>query len=230
MERYSRKELAVVMYHLHIPYPDPMTNPSTEARAKSCGVYCTPSFAIDGKMATAGGSRDEAQSFYDKLNLQVEKRLEAPAEARLTLNASLEGGVVKARVIVDNVRSKSSDLKLQIALIEDHLTYSGQNGVRFHPMVVRSLGGEKGEGFAVNPLETTTVEQSFDVGKIAKELKAYLEDFEKKHWSKTAFTQKKHEIHENGLSVAAFVQDAKSKQVLQAAFVKVKPEAVASNR
>jgi hypothetical protein len=36
--------------------------------------------------------------------------------------------------------------------------------------------------------------------------------------------QKKDKINENALSVAAFLQDTKSKQVLQAAFVKVHPE------
>jgi hypothetical protein len=34
MERYSRKDFAVVMYHQHIPRPDPMTNLDTQARAK----------------------------------------------------------------------------------------------------------------------------------------------------------------------------------------------------
>jgi len=47
MERYSRKDLAVVMYHLHIPRPDPMTNPSTETRSKFYGVRGVPSFFID---------------------------------------------------------------------------------------------------------------------------------------------------------------------------------------
>src|SRR5262249_42720754 len=46
MERYGRKDLAVVMYHLHIPRPDPMTNPDTQARAKSYSVNAVPSFAI----------------------------------------------------------------------------------------------------------------------------------------------------------------------------------------
>ena len=29
MERYSPKDVAVVMYHEHVPRPDPMTNPDT---------------------------------------------------------------------------------------------------------------------------------------------------------------------------------------------------------
>src|SRR5262249_23603191 len=44
MERYKRDELAVLMYHLHIPAPDPMTNPATQARSKFYGVMSVPSF------------------------------------------------------------------------------------------------------------------------------------------------------------------------------------------
>src|SRR5262249_33883043 len=34
MERYKREELTVLMYHMHIPLPDPMTNLATQARGK----------------------------------------------------------------------------------------------------------------------------------------------------------------------------------------------------
>src|SRR5262249_23591740 len=33
LERYERKDVAVLMYHQHIPSPDPMTNTSTQGRA-----------------------------------------------------------------------------------------------------------------------------------------------------------------------------------------------------
>jgi hypothetical protein len=133
---------------------------------------------------------------------------------------------VKAEV--DKVKSKSPDLKLQVALVEEHLTYSGENGIRFHPMVVRSLGGAQAEGFTIDPSKATSVEHTFDLAKITEELKAHLDDFETKR--KITFSQKKHDIDAGGLSVVAFVQDAKTKQVLQAAFVKLKAEAVESNR
>ena len=40
---------------------------------------------------------------------------------------------------MSNVKSKSDKLRLQIALVEDAVSYSGENGNRFHEMVVRSL-------------------------------------------------------------------------------------------
>ena len=42
MERYSRKDLAVVMYHVHVPRPDPMTTNETSARSKNYGVPAYP--------------------------------------------------------------------------------------------------------------------------------------------------------------------------------------------
>jgi len=238
LEGYSRQEVAVLEYHLHIPLPDPMTNPSTEARAKFCDAQGTPTYAIDGEKAMGGAARDEAKEFYDKLNLMISKRLEKPAEARLSLESSLKGRQVKVKASVDKLASKSPDLVLQIALVEDGLSYSGENGLRFHPMVVRSLGGEKAEGFPINPLKGTTIAHTFDLGKITQELKAYLEDYEKEHKQafyymkdqEKGFLQKKYEINDGRLSVAAFVQDKKTKNVLQAAFVKLKAEATESDR
>ena len=239
LERYTRREVAVLEYHLHIPLPDPMANPSTEARAKFCDAQGTPTYAIDGEKATGGAARDEAKEFYDKLDAQIAKRLDKSAEARLSLEASLKGRLIKVKASVDEPASKSPDLMLQIALVEDGLSYSGENGVRFHPMVVRSLAGEKAEGFAIDPLKATTaIEHTFDVGKITRELKSYLEDYEKEHKQafyymkdqEKGFLQKRYEINDGRLSVAAFVQDKKTKNVLQAAFVKLKAEAAESSR
>lgn len=213
------EEVAVVMYHVHIPSPDPMTNPSTLARAEFCGARSTPSYAIDGNMAVGGGGRDRAVSYYNKLNAQIEKRLEEPAEARLRLNAFYGKGTVNAKVTVDSVKGEYSELRLQIALVEEELTHSGQNNMRFHPMVVRSLGGEGHSGFAIDPTGRTTIEHSFDLARITEELKSHLEDFEKER--EMTFTRKLHEMDEKRLFVAAFVQDTESRRILQSAHVRV---------
>ena len=41
LERYNRQDLVVLVYHLHVPLPDPMTNPATVERGK---YYAVPSF------------------------------------------------------------------------------------------------------------------------------------------------------------------------------------------
>lgn len=232
MERFSRQDLAVVMYHLHIPRPDPMTNPSTEVRSKFYNVRGVPNFMIDGEAdGMGGGSREGTKTVYDRIHPSIEKRLETPPGAQISLDAVLQGSMVEVKATVDKIQSDSADLKLQIALVEDLLRYSGENGVRFHPMVVRSLAGPDAGGFALEAPKPTALEHTFDLAKITEELKAHLDDYEiNGRQGKFTFSQKKHAIDSGNLSVVAFIQDEKSKQILQAAYVKVEPSTIVSGR
>jgi tetratricopeptide (TPR) repeat protein len=227
LERYPRKDLAVIMYHLHIPLPDPMTNASTEARAKYYAVNGVPSYAIDGEKSSGGGSREMTKDFYNRTSPTVEKRLTVAPNARIALDATSDTALVKVKAIVDQVKA-GPKVRLQVALVEEVLRYSGENGVRFHPMVVRSLGGTDAGGFPVDAAKPTSVEVTFDLAKITQELKAQLDQFEEKRKDdKFQFSSKKHEIDPNALSVIAFVQDDGSQQILQAVSIKLKP-AIAS--
>jgi hypothetical protein len=184
-------------------------------------VKGTPSYAIDGKMEMGGGARDEAKTAYDKVNPRVEERLKMPAEARMKLAAFLKDDVVRVKVDVDEIIGSDTDLKLQIALVEEGLSYSGEGGLRFHPMVVRSLGGDGAGGFAISGSGVTNVEHSFDLSKISQEMRKHIEDTEKDRGM--TFRKRMYDIRRDHLSVAAFVQNAKTRKVLQAAFVKVQP-------
>ena len=73
--RYSRKDLAVVVYHLHIPQPDPMTNTDTQAVAKNDGVTAVPTFFIDGKKTVGGGERGHAKDVFDHFQPALEVHL-----------------------------------------------------------------------------------------------------------------------------------------------------------
>ncbi len=222
LERYSRKDVAVLMYHLHIPLPDPMTNPSTEARSKYYAVTGVPSYVLDGEKSSGGGSRDMTKGFYDRVRPTIETRLNIAAEATVTADATADATSVKVKATASGVKSVKA--KLQIALAEDLLRYSGENGVRFHPMVVRSMAGNQAAGFAVEAEKTTSVEWTFDLVKITAELKTHLEEFElKRKDDNFAFSQKKHEIDPSNLTIVAFVQDDETKKVLQAVSIKLKP-------
>ncbi len=48
MRRYQPRDLAVLVYHVHSPAPDPLVNPSSEARAKAYGFRGAPYMTIDG--------------------------------------------------------------------------------------------------------------------------------------------------------------------------------------
>ena len=221
MERYARKDLAVVMYHVHIPRPDPMTIAETTARYKSYGANGVPAYAIDGKKSSGGDLRVMAQWVFDGFQKDLEADLETPAEAQVKIDASLSGGAVKVSAAVDNVKSDSKDLKVQIVLVEKEIRYLGENGIRFHPMVVRAFGGEKGEGYKIEANGKGTFDASFDLEAIGKDIRKQLDEYEAKghRGEPFKFSAKKDQIDRADLAVVAFVQDDRTKHVLQAAYV-----------
>ena len=228
MERYSRKDLAVVMYHQHVPRPDPMANSDTEARLKYYDVHGVPTYFIDGGgVKFNGASRDGAKSVWEHIQEPIEKELDSPAEARIAVNTSVSGNSVKVTASVEGVKSESKDLKVHVLLLERELTYSGENGIRFHPMVVRAMGGKDDNGFALDPAAPASVEQTWDLDQIAAGLKKQLDDYEAKghRGSPFQFIEKKYQIDRGNLAVVVFVQDSKTKHVLDAAYVDLNPSA-----
>lgn len=222
-ERYTRQDFIVLNYHVHIPLPDPMVNPTTLKRQEFYGVNSSPSYFFDGDSDGGGGSADMAKSIFDsKVDPSIEKHLAVPPEAKIDLKATSAGSTVKVKAAVSKLTNKSDKLRLQIVLAEESVTYSGENGERFHPVVVRSmaLDGKSAQGFALAPGKGGTFEYSFDVAKAVADAKAHLEDYETNtRKGEYQFRQKKHEI-KNGLVVVAFVQDEATKKVLQAVFLK----------
>ena len=222
-ERYTRQDFIALNYHVHIPLPDPMVNPATLKRQEFYGVRSSPSYFFDGDSDGGGGSADMAKSIFDtKVDPTIERHLSVPPEARLDLRATSSGSTVKVRAKVSKVTSKSDKLRLQIALAEDMVTYSGENGERFHPMVVRSmaLDAKSEQGFALKPAKGGTFEYTFDVAKAVADAKAHLEDYETNtRKGEYTFRQKKHDIT-GRFVVVAFVQDEATKAILQSVYLK----------
>ncbi len=144
MERYRPQDLAVLMYHLHIPRPDPMTNPWTLERERFYKIRGVPTYFIDGETDGAGGGGAEAapRIYKDRVVPAVDKHLALKADTKLTLQASFADGIVTVRAQAGAPSPEAGHLKLQIALVEHLVRYSGENAVRFHPMVVRSLASK----------------------------------------------------------------------------------------
>ena len=230
MERYKREELTVLMYHLHIPQPDPMTNLATQARSKYYSVQGVPSYALDGKSSSGGGPRDATQNFYDRVNPDVERLLESAANADVKLDVVLDNTTVKAKVGLSNIKSESESLKLQIVLAEEKLRYQGENGIRFHPMVVRSIAGPEFAGLALKDKGDQSLEWAFELPAITEAIKKHLDDFEKTPFRGEPYTfnEKKYQIDPTNLTVVAFVQDDKTKTVLQAVSMRVRPVVASS--
>lgn len=224
LERYTRNDFIVLNYHVHIPAPDPMVNPSVIKRREFYGVNSSPSYVFDGDLDGGGGGAENARSIFEsKVDPAIQTRLAEKPGAQIKLRASATGSTVSVKADVSKVTSKSDKLRLQIALAEDSVTYSGENGERFHPMVVRStaVDAQSAQGFALRPGKGGSFTYAFDLAKAVADAKAHLEHFESvERKGEYTFRQKKHEIT-GGLVVVAFVQDEATKKVLQATSVKV---------
>jgi hypothetical protein len=247
LNKYSRNEYVLLNYHVHIPQPDPMTNPATLARQKFYGVRSTPSYFVDGESSGGGGGADAAKTIFEsKIDPMIAKHMADAPEAAIVLTAQADKSAVKVKTTVSNVTGASDKLRLQIALVEENVRYSGENGTRFHDMVVRTMAappapattGDKPEaddaaagtpgtplpvlGFELKPGQGGTFEYTFDLARAAADALAHLQDYETNtRKGAYSFRQKKHEMDPGKLSVVAFVQDEATKKILQATFIKV---------
>ena len=247
LDKYRRDEYILLAYHVHIPLPDPMVNPATLARQQFYGVRSSPSYFVDGEASGGGGSADSAKTLFEsKIVPMIAKHMDEAPEAAIALTAKADKSTVKVKTTVSKLAGASDKLRLQIALVEGHVRYSGENGTRFHDMVVRTMAAppapatagnkpEDGEsatgtpgtqppalGFALKSGQGGTFEYTFDLAKAADDALAHLQDFETNtRKGEYSFRQKRHEIDPSKLSVVVFVQDEATKKILQAVYTKV---------
>ncbi len=127
------------------------------------------------------------------------------------------------------------DLALNFALVEDDVRYSGENGVRFHRYVVRSLAKPADGGFPVAAGTTQALGAGFDPAAISAKWKTYLDGYAKDNdrFGPITFLSTDTTMQPKHLYVAAWVQDMKTHRVLDAAIVPVEraaaPDAAASD-
>jgi hypothetical protein len=224
LDRYSRNDLVVLMYHIHAPTSDPLSNRSVQARGQYYGVNGAPTTFIDGLRETAEGPRDDTPAVFTQLDAAIGRHLEQASAASITLAATLRGSVVTAQAEVGGVPAGSPDVRVQLALVEQLVRYSGENGQRFHPMVTRALGGKDMNGFAIDASKPgTTVSQTFDLEALAADNLKYYDDYvldmKTRVGITVSFHEKKPVIDPKNVAVVAFVEDVKTRRVLQAAWV-----------
>ncbi|MEO6222838.1 MAG: hypothetical protein ABIP90_06275 [Vicinamibacterales bacterium] len=171
MERYDMATVIPLAFHQHIPGPDPMTTPETVTRRKYYNVNGVPTMQVSGMMAAnpqgenlGGGPRSRAPEVYEKYVGLIDKALEVPSEAALSVRATINGDKVTITADVTKLPAGASDLRLHLVLAEKELLFGGENGIRGHHMVVRGVGGEKGEGIPISATGTTS--HTFDLATI----------------------------------------------------------------
>ncbi len=127
------------------------------------------------------------------------------------------------------IDSRPPAISVNFALVEDEIRYPGENGIRFHHMVVRSLASSAAAGQTIAAASTSAVNATFDPAAISAKWATYLTSYEtgNDRFGKVKFLSKDTAMQPDRLAVAVWVQDSATHRVLQAAFLPVSPERMA---
>ncbi len=209
IDSYDTKYLAILEYHLHIPRPDPMTNPAALKRAEYYGARSTPSTFFDGESKLGGGGgRSRSEAKFDQYSDEINSRLYAEPDVQLTLSAVLDGNTVIANYEADKV---IDNVDFNIALIQGEEKYAGVNGIVFHKLVVRDF---------LNVKASKSNKVKFDIAEAEDAGEDHLADYEKEN--SFQFKEKHFKINASDLRVVFFIQDKETKKVFNVVVADVK--------
>ena len=205
VEAVPAKYLAVLVYHLPIPRPDPMMNPATKNRQDVYGVNSTPTVVIDGTNKTlGGGNRGAAEGKFAQYRAAIEPLLSAAPAVSPKVRASLAGDTVNVSYDFDKAVPGADYL---LVLVQDEQEHKGSNGVVYHKMVVRDL-------IVADPAAPRLA--VFDLAASEKAADAYLTEFEKTYTRTPNFKweARRNALPRKGLKVVFFVQEKGTGKVL----------------
>jgi hypothetical protein len=219
MKSYPPTDVVLLQYHMHIPGPDPMTNPDTIARwdhyrEKFPSVMRgVPSTVFNGKpQAGGGGAMANAEKKFEQYRGILDKALEESTDVKLAGTAKRDGNTVTATVELTGMKEPKKGTALRLILVEETIRYAGGNGVRFHHHVVRSLF-DKPKGVPLSDLKDGKHTARVDLSTLRTDLTKYLTEFEKDR----PFSNPTKPLDLKHLKVVALVQDDETGEILQAA-------------
>ena len=222
--------MVLIQYHVHIPGPDPLANPDSEARWAYYGksfpdeARGVPTTLFNGRPeAGGGGSMAKAEEKYKQYRHVIDPLLETQTAGKLSGNAVQQGNKIHIQVEVTELQHPGDNVRLRLLLVEETVRYVGPNRVRFHHNVVRSMVGDV-EGLALkdkNSKHTTSV----DLDALRKSLKDYLDHYDS-NWR--SFPTSDRPLDLAKLRLIALVQDDTTHEILQAAQVEIGAEGKAA--
>ena len=229
-EYFNRNTLAILEYHVHIPGPDPMTNPSTLKKYEYYGNnFGTPTVFFNGtEKLTGGGSALLAKNRFQVYSHIIKKYLKGKSKFIISGSAKLLNNKVNIKLKI----SKSSKAKINenivvnIALVEKSIKYSGGNGMNKHIFVVRKL--LTGKDNNLYKLKNRIGKSSYNISlkNLEKDLSDYLSAPDKYgHWrlgpNYKGWRERTDKLNYKNLSVVVWLQNQKTKEVYQSHFIDV---------
>jgi len=198
-------------------------------RDASKSLYDKLATLVDTEAARHDGVSLTASASTDGGHITTHALVTLPAEAEISKELAAPSPTTAASddktatPTPASVEHPTPSLIVNFALVEDDIRYSGENGVRFHRMVVRSLAKPASSGFPISAGATATFDAVFEPAAISLALTKYLDGYEEKNekFGKIKFITKDMTMRPEELLVAVWVQDAASHRILQTTIVPV---------
>jgi hypothetical protein len=223
-EYYPRTKLVLLEYHLHIPGPDPMTNTATEQRYKFYGAnFGTPTVFINGIEKLRGGGPDVVQrsKFYQYRDA-INNHLNNPADLSINMDFERTGEKIDINVTIEPRTQKKIRAQIFIALAEEHVEYSGSNGINPHAYVVRHVVENADEKAVTITNGTGAIFEQINLSDVEAKITAYLDNFitntPPRFGKFSKWKARPEKLKRDNLALVAWAQDIDSKQVLQAIY------------
>jgi tetratricopeptide (TPR) repeat protein len=226
-EYYPKNVFAVLEYHVHIPGPDPLTNPQTFERYKYYGGnFGTPTVFFDGGNQLIGGGPDYLMANKFKVyNYIIKQQLAEKPAVKINGTAKVENNKVNVKVKITPVE-KLSGQSLHIALAERSVDYTGGNGISKQGFVVRNLvDGPEGSPLTLDG-KTVSVQKIIDLASVENTIKTYLDDPAKDpnhSWrgGKADWRARPEKLNPHNLAVVIWVQNNLTKKISQTFYTNV---------
>lgn len=225
-EYYPRTDLVILEYHVHIPGPDPLTTNDSWSRYQMYHGGGTPTVVIDGRESIVGGGpKYVARNRFNIYRYAIEKHLGGEAGVRLNVGVSRrhDSLAVEARLSRAAGKPSPGNVVLHAALVQRSVDYTGANGISRHAMVVRNLIG----GTAGTPVSRTLPDETVHLGVNIAVVEAAMRDLLRDPKSQPSWPGPRRNfggwrphpetIERSNLLVVAWIQNAETHQVLQAA-------------
>ena len=230
-EYYPKDAVIILEYHVHIPGPDPMTNPSSFSKYTWYGGnFGTPTVFFDGVENIVGGGPDlVAKNRATVYKYSIDKYLNEQPDADINGKAELKNDKIFLNIDVGKIKDNSKNCSLQIALVEKSIDYTGANGIGKHLFVVRDLVNGT-EGIKINQKNgKQNIKDTIDVAQVEQGIKSYLDDpTTHPSWRSnvrfTGWRARPDKIDRGNLAVVVYIQNADTKKILQAKYFDLSPK------
>ncbi len=220
-----KTEAIILQYHVHDPAPDPLTSMDGEARATTYyKIEGRPMAFVDGlPIPNLGGVflSPMLEAAYRNLQIPIDLRLKGSTDIAIKPQAEVVDGKLSVNVSVEGMTEEQlSACRLRLVVAEELVNFRSSNGIRHHPMVVRTLlGGASGISAKQGVLKYAL---QMPLAELKSRQLGYLASYA--HGRRISFDQAPVEL--KPLWLVAFVQNDATREVLQAAAVQISGELV----